>query len=270
MNFTLRVFQSKAGVVGLLVALGTAGCCCFTPQHATPSGPGNNVLTETIVVDPAFTTGLIQTQPKDVLVERDATATFAVQTSPGAKKHFSYQWYFNGALLPNETSNTLERPGTTNHVGNYSCLVTLDERDAGPGADEPNRPRAEMSAPASLMVYWEGSIIVQGTPVPSTTTSGTCPPPYVGYVKFTTPNGGWLPVASSTVYQARDRQSTNTSIRYWGGPVTNTKCSGGGKYVFSGAPSPMNVRYTFTIYFPKTSFTAVPANYTIELTGFTP
>jgi C1A family cysteine protease len=95
----------------------------YTVQVGTPGGP---VLSSIAVLTVYPLSPTILTQPADQVVNMGSPASFSV-TAIGSLP-LSYQWYWNGASIPNATSSTLtfNQPGPENE-GNYWVVVSNTE-----------------------------------------------------------------------------------------------------------------------------------------------
>jgi hypothetical protein len=200
-------------------------------------------------------------QPEDQLVPINSTATFTVVATNGP---LAYQWLRNGNVMDGQTNDTLNIANAQiSDVAFYSCDVLKYM--------EPVPTRS-----ASLMVFTNSidpqtgvdPVVVFGSPVVSSGSSGTCPGPYTGYVNYTktTQQGwGWAPDTSggNTTFTATDTNRTNTKIQYYGAYGDNS-CNQTTVTIPNPPSSPV---YRFTIYFTNN----VPTNaYAITLDGFKP
>lgn len=253
-------------LAAVLLAVLLAGCAYCNPagSQGRRSAPG------LVRQSATFTTGRIRTQPADVLATNTGPAQFSIEIN-GSTNHLSFQWFFNCQPLPGETGMTYSIPSaTTNHIGLYACRVTFD-KPGRPGAPDQDfaPPQSEMSEPATLSLYWQGSLIVCGAPIVGAGGSATtCPGPYVGYVNFKTTTGaGFRPLGST--FSATDPQSTSanpTSIRWFDSQVpSRSACSGGGAIVNASASTLRT--YKFTVYFPVSSYLGY-TSYQLKLEGF--
>ncbi len=84
----------------------------------------------------------IQNQPQSVEVAVGSSATFSVDAVSGHP--ISYQWYWNGVVMPGQTARTLLLPSVTyGHAGNYHVRVSASSQTSN-------------SAPATLTVVTAG------------------------------------------------------------------------------------------------------------------
>jgi len=200
-------------------------------------------------------------QPEDQLVPINSTSTFSVAATNGP---LAYQWLRNGNAMDGQTNDTLIIANAQiNDVGFYSCNVSKYTESV------PTRS-------ASLMVFTNSidpqtgvdPVVVFGSPVVSSGSSGTCPGPYAGYVNYTKTlqqGWGWAPdtTGGKTIFTATDTNRTNTKIQYIG-----AYGDGGCNQTTVTVPNPpISPVYRFTIYFTNN----VPTNaYAITLDGFKP
>jgi len=200
-------------------------------------------------------------QPEDQMVAMGSNATFTVVATNGS---LAYQWFRNGNTIDGQTNDSLviQKAGI-NDVGFYSCGVYKDTE-------------AVPTRAASLMVYTNSidpqtgvdPVVVFGTPVAGSGSSGICPGSYIGYVNYTKTvqqGWGWAPDTSNgnTIFRASDTNRTNTKIQYVGAFGDNS-CNQTSVTVPNPTYSPV---YRFTIYFTNN----VPTNaYSITLDGFKP
>lgn len=217
----------------------------------------------------ATTRNWIMGQPEQLLVTNTGTATFTVRLQ-GSLNHFSFQWFFNGAALTNETGSTLTRIGvTTNDVGLYACQVTYDPPgQSGSSSRPPRQPESEMSQPGTLSVFQPGSLIVAGVPIlGSGGTAGGCPAPYRAYINFRQSDGtGFVPQSSTARLQASF--SERYELKWFGTAANNliySNCGVEDVYPTQGYRS-----YRFTAYVPTTATVDPAKAYVLTLYGFAP
>ena len=223
-----------------------AGFVAMTSDHA---------LAQVLEVSDQVAFPRINLQPEDQSICLGSNITFTVKAENGD----SYQWARNGVAIEGQTKSTLTiEKARVEDVGLYTCYVMKDAEVV------PSR-----SASLTVFTLLSGggsSIVLFGTPISSSGSSGTCPGSYVGYVNYkkTVAQGwGWSPTAGVTLHTATDTNRTNTKVEYVGS-FGDSGCNPTTVTVPDPTASP---KYRFSIYFTNN----VPTNpYSIILDGFDP
>jgi hypothetical protein len=228
---------------------------------------------------------VISQEPADALVRIGSNADFqaAISSIPKGVVKQEHYWFFNGNLIEATNAPLLGLTGQdTPHLhAEYASLTNvgfyvyrLDETDIHGGR------RTSHSHAVELMAYRDdfalstggrddfalsigGGVVVYGTPIAGGdgSSGAPCPGRYAGYVNYNISPTGWY-LASTTDGKACDTNRSDTTVRYYGVPSTNSGCSTNVPYIKLYAAYP----YHFTIYFP----TNVPTGpYPITLKGFT-
>jgi hypothetical protein len=176
----------------------------------------------------------------------------------------TYQWLLNGANMAGQNDPTLR-------------IAKVEVKDAGFYACEVFKGVKKVVTPAANLEVYTTSIdphtgldpiTVYGAPEIHSSTIGSCPGKFAGYVNYTPPatNGwGWTPDTNDyTTFTAADgTTATNTKVTYigWSGDGNCAQTS------VSIPNPPQSTNYQFYIYFSR----KVPTtNYPIVLTGFYP
>lgn len=207
-------------------------------------------------------------QPQTQLVPAGANAVFEVvaeKLPPYQCEPITYQWQFNPGPVIGKKS-----PAWTNITGALTNSPTFVVTNVGTNGLGFYRVKigmpAVISEPAALLSWTTNSpITVYGTPQKKITSSGgTCPGPYWGYVNFKKPDPAWgwsCTVTSPHVAEDIVRTDTKTQIA---GMYGDGAC---GSVSASMAGTCMSPKYRFTIYFPTAQGTNA---YPIRLTNYDP
>ena len=249
MNMTSRKLLTTATVAGLL--LGSIGCQCIRTHHDK---------------DQAIR---ITQQPKSKLAKGGEPVEFETDVPVRGREKPTFHWFLNGALLDPATAKELGITGqdekrltiksvAKEHVGFYECVIEHE-------TPHPDGPIA-ITDRAELMVYYQSTLTVYGTPIGGSGSAGAnnCPPKYVGYVNFRKPDApyGWRLTNASVGGTASDPNRSDTVVRYFGSTLSKTGCGPQSVAVPSGSDA-----YRFTIYFTNT---VSSGSYSIKLEGFEP